>query len=113
MARTRRHTPQEREAWAKRWHASGLSGRQFAQQNGLEVESVYRWGREFPAKTAKVGKTRGGFTEVRVRSEQESRAPTAPAFEVELELKNHRVLRVRAGTDAKYICELAEALESC
>jgi len=114
MARSRRHSPQERETWAKRWHASGLSGREFARQNGLEVESVYRWGREFPAKPAKAGnKPRGGFTEVRVRSREEQAERGSSRFEVEVELKNHRALRVRAGTDPAYVCELVEALESC
>jgi len=113
MARTRRHSPQERETWAKRWNASGLSGREFARQNGLEVESVYRWGRELRAKTAKAGKTRAGFTEVRLRSDDEQQGRIASGFEVEVELKNHRVLRLRAGADPRYIRELVEALESC
>ncbi len=47
MARTKRHTPDERKIWAERWRASGLNGREFAKKHGLEVESVYRWGKEF------------------------------------------------------------------
>jgi transposase-like protein len=114
MAKTRRHSPQERETWAKRWHSSGLSGREFARQNGLEVESVYRWGREFPKKTANAGsKSVGGFTEVRVRSREEQPQRGPSRFEVEVELKNHRALRVRVGTDPGYVRELVEALESC
>jgi len=91
-----------------------VSGREFARQNGLEVESVYRWGREFPAKTAKAGnKARSGFTEVRVRSVEDQTKRPSPRFEVEVELKNHRALRVRAGTDPAYVAKLVEALESC
>lgn len=111
MARSRRHSPQERRTWAKRWHASGLSGREFARKNGLEVESVYRWGREFPAEDVKASeKPRRGFTEVRVRNEE----PQMPSpLELELALKNHRVLRLRVGTDTTYVRKLVEALESC
>lgn len=84
-----------------------MSGREFARENGLEAESVYRWGKEFPDERA-TGSTRTqAFTEVRV-----GRTDPKPHEPIEIALKNHRVLRVPAGTDAAYVRELVEALES-
>lgn len=110
MAATKRHGPDERKKWAARWHASGLSGPEFAKRHGLQVESVYRWGREFPD-TGRAGRSRGearGFTEVRVREGR--MRPTAGVIEVVL--ANGRVVRVGGAVDARQLRAVIEALES-
>ncbi len=86
-----------------------MSGREFARQNGLEAESVYRWGKEFPGAGAN-GKTKPqrAFTEVRVGGDDSELVPR-----LEVELKNDRVLRIPAGADTTYVRKLIEALESC
>ena len=107
MARTKRHNREERQSWAERWHASGLSGREFAKKNGLKAESVYRWGKEFPGEQVTGSRKTSAFTEVRVgQAEPNLDEP------IELALKNDRVLRVPPGTDAAYVRTLVEALES-
>ncbi len=106
MAKSKRHNAEERRSWAERWRTSGLSGREFAKRNGLEAESVYRWGKEFAGGATGRAKTRA-FTEVRVGI-----AEPKPGEPIELALKNGRVLRVPPGTDAAYVRTLVEALES-
>lgn len=108
MARTKRHTPEERKSWAARWRASGLSGREFARQNGLEAESVYRWGKEFGDGAVKKRTGNQAFTEVRVGDG----AATAAAM-VEVVLSNGRVLRVPPSIDAGQLRALVEVVESC
>jgi len=99
MAKTKRYGPDERKKWATRWRASGLSGRAFARKHGLQVESVYRWGREFPEVDA--------FTEVVVAP---GRGPSLAALEVVL--ANGRVVRVRGEVDGNQLRAVVEALEA-
>lgn len=80
-----------------------MSGREFARKHGLRVESVYRWGREFP----EVDNDHDGFTEVVV-------APGRPYSSTGLEvvLTNGRVIRVLGDFDANQLRAVVEALES-
>ena len=99
---TKRHEPKEREQWAARWQASGLSGREFARRHGLQVESIYRWGREFPEAQQK----RAGFSEVRLVPSQNDATST-----VEVLLANGRIVRVRGEVDAQLLRAVVEAVE--
>lgn len=103
MTATKRHGPKERKKWAARWRASGLSGRAFADKHGLQVESIYRWGREFPDDEPQ----REAFAEVIVKSESR---PSSPA--VEVVLANGRTVRVVGDVDANQLRAVVEALES-
>lgn len=107
MAR-RRHNAAERREWAAKYRASGLSGAAFAREHGLEVESVYRWGREF-AEAQATSANRAGFEEVRVRAE----VGTPTGGEVELCLGNGRSLRVGPASDLELVASLVRMLESC
>jgi transposase-like protein len=106
MAKKKRHSPEERKNWASRWHASGLSGGEFARRHGLPTESVYRWGKEF-AVAPKASNRAGAFTEVRVGGGAKSEAC------IEVVLGNGRALRIPAGVDAARVRALIEVLESC
>ena len=48
--------------------ASGLSGAEFARKHGLEVESVYRWSREFADERPQADRPK--FEEVRLRTQE-------------------------------------------
>ena len=102
MAKTKRHGPDERRKWAARWRASGLSGRAFAHKHGLQVESVYRWGREF----TEVDNHRA-FTEVVVAPERRARSAA-----IEVVLANGRVVRVLGEVDADQLRAVVEVLEA-
>ena len=105
MKAKKRHTAGERKKWTAWWRSSGLSGRAFADKHGLPAESIYRWGREFPA-TAGSG-AKSGFAEVRVRGAEPEQA------RVEVVLGNGRVVRVVGEVEARKVRALVEALESC
>lgn len=90
-----------------RLRASGLSGREFAKQHGLQAENVYRWTKEFGGASAKSARGKEAFTEVRVGDG----AAEPPV--VEVVLANARVLRVPATIDAAQLRALVEVVESC
>ena len=101
----KRHNPDQRKQWAAQWHASGLSGREFAKQHGLPVESICRWGREFPE--AKAVERRETFTEIRLNGSTEE-TPSA----IEVVLSNGRRIRVLGDVAATRLRAVVEALES-
>lgn len=80
-----------------------MSGREFARKHGLQVESVYRWGREFPEDD----NHHDGFTEV-VVSPGRQHSSTG----LEVVLLNGRVVRVLGEVDANQLRAVVEALES-
>jgi len=80
-----------------------LSGREFAREHGLQVEAVYRWGREFP----EVDNQHDGFTEV-VLSPERQQSSTG----LEVVLTSGRVVRVLGKVDADQLRAVVEALES-
>ena len=101
----KRHNPDQRKRWAARWHGSGLSGREFAKQHGLPVESIYRWGREFPEATAV--DPREAFTKIRLNGSTEV-MPSA----IEIVLSNGRRVRVLGDVTATRLRAVVEAVES-
>lgn len=103
----RRHNKSERRDWAKKLRASGLSGAEFARKHGLEVESVYRWSKEFANEGPQADLPK--FEEVRLRT-QETQLSDG---EVELSLGKGRVLRVGPATDLELVVSLVRALEAC
>jgi transposase-like protein len=106
VQRRPRVSAEERAQWVARYHASQLSTRQFAQQQGLKDGTLQRWIREErrPSPTASEA-TR--FQEVHV-----SGFASAGAWAAEVLLPGGMVVRLGATASATWMRSLWASLQS-
>ena len=99
----RRRTPAEIAHIVSQYHASGLSRRDFARRQSINLGSLARWLRTSPPATAEPPKF------VRVVP---AVAPTAPSW-FELALSDGRRLRIPAGCGEAALRSLLGVLREC
>lgn len=93
------------------WRESGLTARQFATENGLKAENLYRWSWAQRRSSAQA-ENQDQFMEVRLTPSRPVRqGGTSSGFEVVL--SNGRTIRVHGDFDRERLRSLVEALESC
>lgn len=116
MEKRRRYTRAEQQGWVKQWRASGLSGVQFAGEQGLNKATLYGWGQRHglgeedgigPVEVASE-RPKARFTEVRLEQRQSSEAGT-----IEVVLAGGQVVRVRGAVESAQLRQVLEALAGC
>jgi len=101
-----RASEQEKAQWAERYYQSGLTQKQFAQQQGIADSTLQRWVAEHPCPGQAVTRTRevgllSGFAELKLPA-----SPIPPDWAAELCRPNGVVLRVAADLPAALLAQL-------
>jgi transposase-like protein len=106
VQRRPRVSQEERAQWVSRYHASQLSGRQFAQQHGLKDGTLQRWIREERQRSPSAGEG-VGFQEVHV-----SAFASAGGWAAEVALPGGILVRLGATASATWMRSLWASLQS-
>lgn len=94
----------------ERWQQSGLTAREFAEQEGLKTSSLYLWRKQQRAAaqcSSDSGAHKPVFSELRL-----STAPTQPSH-VEIVARNGRVVRVHGDISVRALQQVLAAVEQC
>jgi transposase len=86
---------------------SGLTARQFCDQQGISQPSFYAWRREIALRDQQATTTPQATNPTFVKLAVEAEAPSA----VEIVLADGRLLRVRSGCDLELLRQLLRLLE--
>jgi len=118
----REYTAEERAQILTEAAMPGARVQVVAQRHGVSPSLVYRWRREAAGRPVRKARSRAPrFAPLLVDGDSSAEAPAmapgpsardACAGWVEVVLRNGRVLRVGAGTDAAVLARLAAALEA-
>ena len=118
----REYTPEERAAVLTEAAMPGARVLLVAQRYGVSPSLVYRWRREAAGRPARQTRPRAprfvpllvtdGGTRQGAVAPPPAPAQDAGADRIEVVLRNGRLLRVGAGTDAAVVARLAAALEA-
>jgi transposase-like protein len=106
----KRRSDAERTNIVERWQQSGLTARDFAAQEGLNVSSLYLWRQQLRAAQQPAGDAElrtPAFSELRLAAEK------PPSSQVEIVARNGRVVRVRADISVRSLQHVLAAVEQC
>jgi len=101
MAKHRSEAEQAR--WVARWRASGLGGVAFSRKHGFSASSLHRWAQR---SERSAGQSAVGFAQVQVAS-------THATAEIEVELPNGCVVRVRGAVEESEVSLVLRAAAAC
>src|SRR6516165_2454220 len=100
-----RRDPGKEKYWREllwQWRRSGLTPREFCDQQGISQPSFYAWRREIALRDQPVTITPQATTPTFVKVALEAAAPSA----IEIVLAGGRLLRVRSGCDTELLRQL-------
>jgi transposase-like protein len=106
----KRRSDAERADIMERWHQSGQTARQFAEQEGLHASLLYQWRKQLKAATHEEQPTeerRSGFSELRLSTAQ------AQQSAVEIVTRNGRIVRVHGDISVRALQHVLAAVEQC
>lgn len=106
----KRRSGAERADIMERWRQSGLTTREFAEQEGLHASLLYQWRKQLKAAAEQPTPTEGlrpGFSELRLSTTQPQQSA------VEIVTRNGRTVRVHGEISARALQQVLAAVEQC
>ena len=102
-----RRSVAERTELVERWKQSGLTAREFADQAGLTLSSLYLWNKQCQASTSSKHVSQSAFTELRLAN------VAASPVVIEVVARNGRIVRVPFDISVQTLRRVLEVVEQC